>query len=79
MPGQDLLEINRKQAASYDALHADQEFNLPSRFWRRPRYRARSVASVDDRADVFEREAFETIKPRCLLEVGCYAGREQTN
>lgn len=79
VPDRQLLETNRKQAAFYDSFHTDEEFNLPSRFWRRLRDRVRSVANVDDRADLFEREVFETIKPKRLLEVGCYAGREQSD
>ena len=78
-PDRELLEINRKQAAFYDSFHTDEELNLPSRFWRRLRDHVRSVGNVDDRADAFEREVFETIKPKRLLEVGCYAGREQTD
>jgi len=75
----DPLEVNKRQAAFYDTFHTDEAFNLPSRAWRRLRDRVRGVADIDDRVDGFERDVFEVVRPRAVLEVGCYSGRAQTD
>ena len=73
-----LIEINKKQAEFYDKFHTDELLNLPSRLWRRFRRHIKSIADVDDQAEAFERELFEEIRPRRLLEIGCYVGRPHT-
>lgn len=81
MPANDnrVIEINKRQAAFYDKFHTEEEYNAPSRLWRRLRDRVRAAADVDGRVDAFERAAFTAIQPRRLLEVGCYRGREQSD
>ncbi len=74
-----LIEINKRQAAFYDKFHTEEEYNAPSRLWRRFRDRVRAAADVDERVDAFERAAFSAIQPRRVLEVGCYNGREQSD
>ncbi len=74
-----VIDVNRRQAAFYDKFHTEEEYNVPSRLWRRFRDRVRAAADVDERVDAFERRAFSTIRPRRVLEVGCYNGREQSD
>lgn len=74
-----VIEVNKRQAAFYDKFHTEEEYNAPSRLWRRFRDRVRAAADVDERVDSFERAAFSAIRPRRVLEVGCYNGREQTD
>jgi SAM-dependent methyltransferase len=73
-----LIDVNRRQAAFYDQFHTERALNTPSRLWRRFRRHIKSIADVDDRVEAFERDVFEEVRPRLLLEVGCYAGRPQT-
>jgi SAM-dependent methyltransferase len=76
---QHLIEVNKRQAAFYDKFETEDEYNVPSRLWRRFRDRVRATADVNERVDAFERAAFSTIRPRRVLEVGCYNGREQSD
>lgn len=73
-----LIDVNRRQAEFYDQFHTEQALNAPSRLWRRFRRHIKSIADVDERVEAFERDVFEAIRPRRILEVGCYAGRLQT-
>lgn len=73
-----IVEINKQQAEFYDKFHTNEELNLPSRLWRQFRRHIRSTANVTEQAYEFQQAAFMTAKPRRVLEVGCYEGRDQS-
>lgn len=71
-----VIEVNKRQAAFYDQFHTDSAMNLASRLWRRSRQRVRAIADINPRVYAFQREVVAALRPKRILEVGCWEGTE---